>query len=546
VATEKSFNLLREPWILVLNAAGSMEEVGLLELFERAHEFRSLAGELPTQDVAILRLLLAILYCVYGRYDLDGQPALIFDDESGEVCPRDALNRWKELWDSGSFSHPILREYLENYEDRFWLFHPERPFYQVAGLNAGTRYSAAKLNGEINQSANKDRLFSSRSGEAKESLTYAEAARWLIHLIGFDDASAKPTTRGTGIKLPSIGVGWLGKLGLLYVRGDTLFETLMLNLVFLRDGRLPWKDGRAAWELDEIRTVERSRVPMPESPMELLTLQSRRVLLGRQNGKVVDYLLIGGDFFPEENAFAEQMTLWVKENSREGPDIFKPRQHDPAKQVWRDFGALVLNGDSHRAPGVISWLRVLKYRNIVKLPMFKFSIVGVKYDKSNSSFTDLFSDGISIHADLLNEDRLGEQWIGRIMNDIEITERLVQQVGLLAQNIAKAEGNSEKEGAKRLASEMRAQAYFRLDRPFRQWLEDIDPHKDQMEETSSKWWGTAQRIVRDLGKEMVASCHPRSFAERVVKQNGKELIYSIPIAYNQFMINTSSPDRLVK
>src|SRR5690606_5216521 len=116
-------------------------------------------------------------------------------------------------------------------EDRFWLFHPERPFYQVAGMGKATDYSAAKLNGELAESGNKIRLFASRGGPAKGWLSYAESARWLLYVNGFDDTSAKPKRKG----LPSPGAGWLGKLGLVQAVGDNLFETLLLNLVLLDD-----------------------------------------------------------------------------------------------------------------------------------------------------------------------------------------------------------------------------------------------------------------------------------------------------------------------
>ncbi|MDR2391681.1 MAG: type I-E CRISPR-associated protein Cse1/CasA, partial [Planctomycetota bacterium] len=58
---EKDFNLLREPWIKVLNANGNLEEISLLDVFRRAHELKRLAGELPTQDVVILRFLVAVI-----------------------------------------------------------------------------------------------------------------------------------------------------------------------------------------------------------------------------------------------------------------------------------------------------------------------------------------------------------------------------------------------------------------------------------------------------------------------------------------------------
>ena len=56
------FNLAREKWIMVLDEGGRVEEITLVDALVQAHRWRKLAGETPTQDVAMLRFLLAILY----------------------------------------------------------------------------------------------------------------------------------------------------------------------------------------------------------------------------------------------------------------------------------------------------------------------------------------------------------------------------------------------------------------------------------------------------------------------------------------------------
>ena len=58
---EVEFNLLEEPWIRVLCPDCTIQEVSLTRALLHAQEYTDLAGELPTQDVAVLRLLLAVL-----------------------------------------------------------------------------------------------------------------------------------------------------------------------------------------------------------------------------------------------------------------------------------------------------------------------------------------------------------------------------------------------------------------------------------------------------------------------------------------------------
>ncbi len=107
----------------------------------------------------------------------------------------DALERWSELWQLGHFPAEPVRDYLEQWKDRFWLFHPTHPFWQVPQAKIGTEYGAAKLNGEMSESSNKLRLFPLYAGQSKEQLSYPQAARWLLCVNGYDDTSAKPKER---------------------------------------------------------------------------------------------------------------------------------------------------------------------------------------------------------------------------------------------------------------------------------------------------------------------------------------------------------------
>ena len=170
---EKEFNLLDEPWIRVLLPDYTVQEVSLPDVLLHAHEYLDLAGEMPAQDAAMLRLLLAVLHTVFSRVDEDGEPAP-FED------PEDAVGRWDVLWGMGRFPEAPIRGYLDAWRERFWLFHPERPFWQVPEAEIGTQYSAPKLNGEISESGNKLRLFPVYAGAGKAEMAYPQAARWLL------------------------------------------------------------------------------------------------------------------------------------------------------------------------------------------------------------------------------------------------------------------------------------------------------------------------------------------------------------------------------
>lgn len=87
---EIEFNLLEEPWIRVLRPDCRVEEVSLRQVLLQAQAYSDLAGELPTQDVAVLRLLLAVLHGVFGRVNAQGNRwrsvISAAQSASGEVC----------------------------------------------------------------------------------------------------------------------------------------------------------------------------------------------------------------------------------------------------------------------------------------------------------------------------------------------------------------------------------------------------------------------------------------------------------------------------
>ena len=536
----KEFNLLQEPWIRVLDKENKVQTVSLPDVFARAQDYRDLAGEMPAQDFAMLRFLLAVLYSIFLWQDAEGDDAPIvagYGNANGQPVTRDdALDRWSALWQRGQFPSQVISAYLEQYEDRFYLFHPQFPFYQVAGLNDGTLNSAAKLNGELSESANKIRLFPCRTGAPHNELTYAEAARWLLYVNGFDDTSAKSKAKGDG----SPGAGWLGKLGLLAAQGDNLFETLMYNLALLKDGVALWKDGQAVWELETPRAGIRTLIVQPENPAQLLTLQSRRMLLTRENDRVVSCLLVGGDYFPKENAFGEQMTIWaqVKDDKSVAP-AYNPRRHDPAKQLWREFSSLVVEKTDdkdtekrkYRAPGLVTWLSVLRQESLISGGELHFRTVSIQYGDKDFFVTRAFSDELSFHADLLSG--LGEAWSARIRDTIVFTDALASYAGWLAEDLNKA-------GAGGLsAATAKEQFYARVDMPFRAWLATIDPTNQEQSylELIAAWHKEARAIARALGEEMVTQAGPGAMKGRYLenKQTKEKRLYCAPDAYNRFL-----------
>lgn len=528
------FNLLDEKWILVRKSDCTVDELSLTDALLKSHEYVELAGELPTQNVSILRLMLAVLHTVFSRYSPQGEPAPLYDSDDAEY-------RWKELWNAGRLPEKPIRDYLASVHDRFWLFHPDRPFYQTEAAKIGTEYTASKLNGAVSESGNKIRLFCGCTGVQKSELSYSEAARWLLYVNNYDDTSSKPK----GKNLPSPGAGWLGKLGLITIRGNNLFETLVYNLILLNHKRNfseVWGPECPAWEPDVPNTAERAEIPMPDNLSELYTLQSRRLWLNRDdNEKVIGYNLLGGDFFEKVDAFIEPMTVWskVKGNERAG-EKFQPRRHDSSVQMWREFSyAFETAADSH-IPSVVLWTKYIKQMLPESRKLISFSIASVQYGDKDFFVNDVFSDSLTFHTDLLTE--IGEHWRAKITDEIKKCDESAEALRDLARDIELAAGSSKDTVLKRaVVARACEQYYYEIDLPFRNWLERIDPNweivSEQEEQALREWHETAKRIALRIGQELVESAGTAAIVGRAVKdKNDKERYYSAPDAYRYFKV----------
>ena len=503
---QKEFNLIDENWIKVVDLKGNTEEVSLFKLFLDADKYIALAGELPTQNMATLRFLEGILHAMVTNYDTKGLESRL-EDAWG------ALARWEKIWKMGFFPNDMLRRYFKQWHERFWLFHPTRPFYQMPGDWKGTDYKASKLIGEIWESNSKPRFFLSREGEGKEGVSFGEAARWLIHLNAFDDAACKAKAKG----LPSSGVGWLGKLGPIAALGTTLFETLMLNLVLFDDNGVIWDSAIPSWELPELRTQERCIIPVPHDQAALLTLQSRRIQLKANGDRVVGYKLIGGDFFENrENVFEEQMTIWraVYGSDRKTITGYIPQLHDHSSRIWRRFNVLTVADPSRHLPGVVRWMNVLKERGAIggetKVGLQTAAVV---YGDKNCCVDDIFGDSLIFSSGILGDDA----WQSIIARAVAMTTGVAESIERFVYNIG-ASVNKDSSGWQTGAAE---EYYFDVDIEFRRWLGGINPIADDPQEALNEFKATLLRIAYINGKRIMRSRGLSAIKGRTNNDTGK-------------------------
>lgn len=503
------FSLIDEPWVLVRTRAGATEEVSLRDLFRRSRELVEVVGDLPTQAFAILRLALAVLHRA-----IEG--------------PRDAWH-WQQLWDAGAPPMDAIGAYFDRHRDRFDLFHPTTPFFQVPDLRTA-KDEVSGLGKLIADVPAGHQYFTTRAGPGLERIGPAEAARWLVHLQAFDASGIKSGAVGDprvkGGKGYPIGVGWAGNLGGLLVDGGDVWRTLMLNL-------LPWdrpvlvqsgSHDLPAWERPPDGAAEdEDLASRPSGPVDLYTWQSRRVRLIGDRGGVTGVVVANGDrSVPQNRHRLEPMTAWrrsLPQQKKLGlPIVYMPQQHDPGRALWRGLASTLPvtsprgkadEGQDHLAAGVVEWAaEALEGRHKVQL-----RAVGMAYGTQSAVVVDVVDDRLVVPVAVF--DAVSRALPQAVVDAVRSTDDAVFAVRNLASDLARAAGAEPTlaDGARERAAE---RAYAALDGPFREWLARLDADTDP-ETARIAWHRTARRLLHRLGDELVEAAGTAAWIGREVR-----------------------------
>ncbi|MEK2490746.1 type I-E CRISPR-associated protein Cse1/CasA [Kitasatospora purpeofusca] len=534
VKSVPSFDLVSRPWLPVQRLDGTTAELSLREVFAEAATLRRLVGDVPTQEFALMRLLLAILH------DAVEGPAELED--------------WEELWeDPGAFA--AVGRYLDRHRERFDLLHPETPFFQVPELRT-EKDEVASLKRLVADVPNGDPFFSMRMPSV-DRLAFAEAARWLVHAHAFDTSGIKSAAAGDGRakggKVYPLGTGWAGGLGGVLAEGDDLRETLLLNLVAadtagarFRDGdddgdRPAWRRGPYGPEPDPEASDPSRR---PSGPRDLYTWQSRRIRLHHDGSAVTGAVLSYGDpLAAHDRRSTEPLTGWRRSRPQEKKlgrvPVYLPRQHDPARSAWRGLPALLQKETASKAakpgepaeylsPLVLEWVaRLTTERALEPGRLIRARTIGAVYGTQQSVFDEVVDDGVAMAVVLMHE---GDQRYGRqAKRAVERSEDGVKAVVQLAADLADAAG-AVADGPKAAAAE---RGYADLDVAFRRWLGGLGQPSDP-EEALADWRRQARRILFALGGELVDTAPQAAREGRVVTGRTGRVWLNDALAFRRF------------
>lgn len=527
--TRTQFDLLHEPWIPVQDLAGAWREVGLLDVFAQAHRLRRIDGELPTTSVALHRLLLAVLHRC--QHPGDGDPVAV----------------WRHLWQAPALPDDV-QDYLAEFADHFDLLHASQPFYQTPGLHSKND-EVKGLDTILADVPNNEKFFTTRAGHAVQRIGFAEAARWLVHCQAFDVSGIKTGAVGDprvkGGKGYPIGPSWTGRLGVVLLEGDTLQQTLLLNLRLADSEGRPWAAGpgtaQAAgtphdlplWERAPLTAApDATRGAGPTGPADLMTWPSRRVRLVHDGDAVTGVVLAQGDPVDQLNKHRlETMTSWRhSENQARTHKIstaYMPRTHSPDRAFWRGLESVLpqtvrpagagTGPAPHVAPLTVRWVADLRRAGVLGDGVVRARAVGVEYGSNQSVVAEIVDDALAVQVALLADPAA----TATALAAVGATDTAVFELGRFARHVAIAAAGPGVH-VDPAGDRAREHAFHDLDAPFRRWLSALGaprPPSAPPADPALGWRLTARDVLVDHARRIAEEAGVSAWVGRTVEQN---------------------------
>lgn len=389
-----AFNLLDEPWIPVRTLAGEVSEVGLLELFEHASQLEGLAETSPPNVAALYRMLLAITHRALTR----------------------TLGTWKDAdrarWYRDGLPDGAARDYLEHWRDRFWVFHPEHPFMQVAALatipetrdklKPWTQVALGRANG------NTPSVFDHAVDDTPTPARWQALMRDLLGFLQFTPGGLVRSVRSAD------KAGPLSNTAACIALGSNLSQTFCLAL---HPPGITGIEDLPAWERPAPTHSElMSEGHISSGPNDRYTRLSRSVLLAADSdgGNLIRWI-----------RFAAGLALAADDNDldpmashRIGKNGKIRLTFSEGRALWRELPTLVPDpSGQHAIPApVLQWARNLRSSSGASSAYVSFIVSGVASDQAKLLLWR--SDRIVLPARVL-ADPDAAQWIRQAVGRVE-------------------------------------------------------------------------------------------------------------------------------
>src|SRR5699024_8999282 len=187
-----------------------------------------------------------------------------------------------------------------------------------------------------------------------------ELIRWVITYQNFTGVTDK--TKVVTEEKFSNPAGWVYRLNPVFVKGQTRFETLLLNLVLVNQRRDDSAESilqRPVWEYESVPAyiAERNKQILLSNFVELYMALSRILHIEWDKSGQPTIFSAGVPMYSADNALIEPMTTWRRDK--------KTNDYRPAVKglrslgiaMWRNFGQYVKVREANniREPGLVVW-----------------------------------------------------------------------------------------------------------------------------------------------------------------------------------------------
>jgi CRISPR system Cascade subunit CasA len=394
-----SFNLVTEGWIPVTDLQGNYHLISLLEVFTNGKNYADLVVR-PHERVSLMRLLLCISHAA-----LDGPENLEEWEKVPEVLPQAA------------------KAYLEKWKDSFDLFHPEKPFLQIAKLNNDEKAKSSKASNDISKldyalaTGDNPTLFDHEGTNEKRIIPKEKVALMLLTYQNFSvggliammkwNGVNTSTLKGTA-KVPSSKTAPCAPRSMLhaFVRKDNIINTIHNNLptkkqVQLCYGELEVYWGKPIWEHFPIgpKDIESIR-NATTTYLGRLTPLSRSMKLDETNHKLMlgdglTYPAFTDDGKKSTPYHVPEPTATVKVTTTKDNKIeYTILSYDSNMRIWRELSALCTKREGRKGGPLC--LELVSSSN-----SFDFQVVALASNKA--SILDMVDSIYHVPAQMLQD-----------------------------------------------------------------------------------------------------------------------------------------------
>ncbi len=424
---------------------------------------------------------------------------------------------WADRRKRGSFDAAALDDYVAAVgRSRFDLFDAEHPFMQSATTPEEGK-TVAELLPHV-AAGNRTPLFTPDTDATPRPLTFDQAAQALVATqvvavgsLGRASGDDPPESWG-GAKF----FGRAGIIGFCCPVGDSLFETLMINIT--NGAHTPMDPvDLPAWRRDDVPHSRRKR--FADGMVDLLTWTPRRVRLIPHGNSVSRICFRGGDALPALELDHEPHTALRRSDGR-GPGALPAGQWYPRKHLrhtigWRGIPQLLALGEHRQDSQPPMALRQLGNRLELLPPNYRVTVLSmyVEYGNMSAVIDDISTDIFPLPVRAFGESETDiRDLLVYLVDTADQVRYLIRGYAADVYAVTHRDLDKDRTASKAYANAAEAQLVSRIDAITRRVLSDLAANPDAMTELQRGWTDALGTLTDSSVQEINADCGPDVFA----------------------------------